>query len=250
MGRRLRCLLLLVGLLALPAAGRAESFTVGVENLDYLPAYGVQDGAYVGFARDLLDAFAEVEGIALDYRPLPVPRLYATFLAGELDFKFPDNPNWAGERRQGLSIAYSAPVARYLDGTLVRPEALGEPVEVLGTVTGFTPWAWLGRIEAGQVRVVENADFTALVRQALAGRIDAAYANVAVVNRQLDRVLTRSGGLVLDPGQPHDAAAYHLSTLNHPGMMERFDAWMAENAAWVAALKRRHAVEKGLDALD
>ncbi|SDG73331.1 substrate-binding periplasmic protein [Roseospirillum parvum] len=240
----------LVLLVAGATAGRAEAYTVGVENLDYLPAYGVRDGAYAGYARDLLDAFAAAEGIDFDYRPLPVPRLYATFLAGQLDFKFPDNANWAAARREGLSIAYSAPLARYVDATLVRPERRGQPVATLGTVSGFTPWAWMARIQSGQVRVLENANFTALVRQALAGRIDAAYANVSVVNRQLDQVLGDPGGLVLDPGQPHDASAYHLSTLHHPEVVGRLDTWMLANADWVAQLKQRHAVEKGFDDLD
>ncbi|WP_338064006.1 hypothetical protein [Marinobacter fuscus] len=54
----------------------AETYTIGVEQADFLPHYGVDEqSSYQGFARDVLDMFAEHAGVTLVYKPLPVPDL-------------------------------------------------------------------------------------------------------------------------------------------------------------------------------
>lgn len=148
--------LLLLMLLALPlwspSTAAREVLVIGVENQYYLPAYAYENGVYKGFARELFDAWAKDRGHRLEYRALPVPRLYAAFLDGQVDFKFPDNPNWKKPARVGKSIAYSDPVAAYIDGTSVRPDRMGlgvDAVKALGTMGGFTPWAWLDRSNPG-----------------------------------------------------------------------------------------------------
>lgn len=226
-----------------------QAYVVGVENLYYLPAYAIEDGAYTGFARELLDAFAADNGLTLRYEPLPVPRLYASLAADIIDLKFPDSPHWNPPFREGRDLSYSVDVVDYLDATIVtaaRADMAPQDVRTLGTVTGFTPYPWLDRIADGSVSVAENADFRALVRQVLAGRVDAAYANIAVVNRVLDQDFDQPGALVAAPALPRDAGAYRLSTIAHPEVVARFDAWMSANADRVAALKARHAVEQGV----
>lgn len=227
-----------------------NTYTVGVENLHYLPAYGLVDGQYVGYARDILDAFAEAAGLSLDYQPMPVPRLYASLAAGTIDFKFPDSPHWNAPFRKDHALSYSVPVAAYLDATVVRADQADmtpAQVRTLGTVTGFTPFPWLDRIKANDLTVAENADFQALVRQALTGRVDAAYANIAVVNRVLTEALNQPGALVVAPALPRDAGQYRLSTIHHPDVLAAFDAWMADHADMVARLKARHEVERGIE---
>lgn len=241
------CVLALLSLPVMPAAyGQQRTFVIGVENLDYLPAYGVQDGEYVGYARALLDAFGADLGIRFEYRPMPVPRLYASLFAGTVDFKYPDNPNWAADARAGRDITYSGPAMTYVDGTLVPagrelPDA--QAIATLGTVTGFTPWAWNDAVSAGQVRVVENADFSALIRQALAGRVDGIYANVAVVRYKLESTGTDPGALEFRPDLPFDRGDYLLSTLEHPEVIAAFDDWMTASSDRVAELQRQYGVQ-------
>lgn len=237
-----------------PATAQVETaeprvYVVGVENLYYLPAYAVENGQYVGYARDLLDAFAADQGLRFEYRPLPVLRLYASLAAGGVDFKFPDNPNWNVAFRAEHDVTHSGPVMRFLDACVVRAGNTDieiADVQVVGTVTGFTPWPWLDRIKSGAVSLTENADFTALVRQVLAGRVDTAYASIAVVNRVLDTVLDQPGALAVAPNLPSHQGAYLLSTIAHPDIIAAFDSWMIANAARVADLKTRHAVERGV----
>lgn len=76
------------------AGAEGGAFSVGVENLQYLPLHTVDSSnRYGGFAREVLDAFAAQQGYRFEYVPLPINRLYSRFLAERsLDFKYPDNP--------------------------------------------------------------------------------------------------------------------------------------------------------------
>lgn len=235
-------------LLGAPARAEQRALVVGVEELDYYPAYSVQKGEYVGAARDIFDAFAQAKGYKLTYRPLPIKRLYAELLSGGIDFKFPDNPSWAPDVKQGQAIVYSAPVIGYVDGVLVRPENLGrgtDGVRTLGTVSGFTPFAWLDHIRDGRVQIKENPRMDLLLRQVTMERLDGAYASVAVANYQLETTLGMPGALVFDPRLPHSRDFYRLSTQAHPQVVAEFNAWLAANAAQVRAIKDRNGAEKG-----
>lgn len=236
-------------LTGLAHAAGAQRYVVGVEELDYYPVYAVRDGAYAGAAREILDAFAADSGIVFVYKPLPIVRLTSELANGAIDFKFPDNPYWAADLRKGKTIAYSKGVIAYIDGVMVLPERRGRGIgefNTLGTVTGFTPFAWLDTLKEGRVKLVENPQMRALQRQVIAGRIDGAYASVAVANYILDSELKQPGALVFDPGLPHTKSEYYLSSARHPQLIARFDAWLAQNAARVAAIKARYGAEKGV----
>ena len=253
LGVRMRCLAVAVVMAVLgwsSAWAHERKLTVGVEELDYTPAYAVKNGEYVGAARDILDAFATAKGYTLVYKPLPIKRLYAELVSGGIDLKFPDSPTWAGDFKKGRPLAYSKPVINYIDGVLVLPENAGrgaEGVQTLGTVSGFTPFAWLDRVKTGAVALKENPRLDLLLKQAAMGRFDGAYASVAVANYTLDSVLGTPGALVFDPRLPHSRDAYQLSSLVHPEVIVEFDAWMAANAAQVKAIKERHGAEKGVE---
>lgn len=229
---------------------RAQTYSVGVENNQYLPAYGYVDGEYRGFARALLDAFAADKGYRFDYRPLPVIRLFAALVGGDIDLKFPDNAMWSADMKASQTVTYSDPVMAYIDGVNVLPDRKGRSVDsirTLGLVRGFTAWDWQDRIKAGTVTLHESNSFTALLETTIVARNDGAYANVAVVHHQLETVLNKPGALVFDPSLPHTRSHYHLSSIKHPQLVAEFNGWMAANAASIARLKAEFAVEKGIN---
>ena len=242
--------LLLLALMFWPTlAGAREVLQIGVENQYYLPAYAFENGVYKGFARELLDAWARDRGFQVNYRALPVPRLYASYFGGQVDFKFPDNPDWKKGERVGKAITYSEPVMAYIDGCSVLPKRRGlgvNAVKVLGTMGGFTPWAWLDQIKAGKTALSENFDLGALVRQTLTGRVDGVYASVAVIHYELDHVLKQPDALTFDPSLPYSRDDYYLSSIKHPQLVLDFNAWMRANRNLVGTLKQRYGVEKGV----
>lgn len=250
----LRGLLLAVAavcaLFCAPARADNRTFVVGVEELDYYPAYAWQKGEYGGAAREILDAFAQAKGYTLIYRPLPIKRLLAELLSGGIDFKFPDNPGWALDAKQNQPVIYSAPVISYVDGVMVRPENVGrglEALRTLGTVSGFTPFAYFDAIREGRLQLKENPRLDLLLKQVAMGRLDGAYAAVAAANYQLDTTLGMPGGLVFDPSLPHSREHYRLSSMLHAAIIAEFNAWMAANAGQVKAIKDRIGAEKGFE---
>nr|WP_298165798.1 transporter substrate-binding domain-containing protein [uncultured Pseudomonas sp.] len=240
---------LIVALLALTGwfkAWAGSNYLVGVEALNYYPHYSHQDGRFNGFAREVLDAFARSKGYSFEYRPLPVARLYESFFSGALDFKYPDNPDWQENRRQGKNIRYSDPVASYIDGVLVLPAHKGKGIErlaTLGTVRGFTPWAYLALIEQGRLRVNAVTNFQQSLQQGILGRVDGVYINVDVGRHQLENVLKRPGALVFDEALPHAQGAYRLSSLKHTTLIEEFNAFLNLNAAEVRTLKDKYGLQ-------
>ncbi|MBO9395942.1 transporter substrate-binding domain-containing protein [Shimia sp. R9_2] len=224
-------------------ASLAETLVVGVENIDYLPHYKWDGNSYTGFAADVLSAFAADEGHELQFKALPINRLMQAVVSGDVDLKYPDNAYWSAGLKSGVEMHYSTVVESTVEGVMVVPENLGKPVDEIaqiGTVLGFTAFSWLDRIEAGQVTLKENPNFSGLVRQALAGRIDGAYANVHVLNRVLSEMGQDEGALVFDESLPNSQADYHLSSSTRGDIVDSFNAWFAANQDTVAALKEKH----------
>ncbi len=233
------------------ASACAESYVIGVEDSAFAPHYSVdKQGRYQGFARELFDLFAAKSGVQLSFKALPVAQLLPALLAGEVDLKYPDSANWAQGQKAGKALSYSQGVVDYVDGVLVAPQRQGQPIDRLqrlAIVDGWTPWGYQERIDAQQIELTYSDDLRQMIRQALKKDADGAYFNVVVATHYLDNIRARPGALVFDAKLPHSRGSFHLSTLKHPQLLQRFDHFMAEHQAEVEALKVRHGVEANLD---
>lgn len=235
---------LATGLMLAPVAAHADDVLIGVEDLTYYPHYTMENGEYSGFGRAVLDAWAEDRGHTVTYKAFPIKRLMSMLVEGQIDLKYPDNAYWSSDLKDGKDVTYSEAVVEYIDGVSVKPDQVGsgmDTVKKLGTVRGFTPWAWLDEINGGSVELSELGALDGLIKQAMAGRIDAAYANVSVIQHQLEQ-MGEAGSLQFDPDLKHTRDFYYLSTTTKPALIEDFNAWMTENADKVAALKEEYNV--------
>lgn len=224
--------------ISVPAFTYAGDYVVGVENIDYYPHYKVNvQGEYEGFGRDLLDSFAEASGHTFEYKPLPVARLMGTFLAGDVDFKYPDNENWSGDARVGHDIRYSNPIVDFIDG-VAAPEKI-EKLESISTVLGFTPWAYYDQIQSGAITVHKQDDISKLIRFVMAGRAQGAYFNIDVLKYHL-RESGQEGAMTFQEHLPYSADYYHFSTISHPDVMDEFNTWLANNPKRVQELKTKY----------
>ena len=239
-----KCFALLLCLFVLPAAAQ-EEIRVGVELQPYQPYFHVENDEYRGYARDLLDAFAMAHGYRFVYTPLPVRRLLSDFLAGRVDLKFPDHPQWNAEQKAGHSILYSNAAAPYIDGVLLKPAHLGQSpqhIKLLGTQNGFTPWPYLADIRAGRIRLIQANQIESLLRMASNDRVDAVYLNPKVVAHQLGQMGMAADSLVYDPTLPHVEDHYYLSSIRHPQLIEAFNRFLEERAELVGEIRRRHGL--------
>lgn len=245
-----RALLTLLACLpfSLVTLAQAETFKVGVELQPYLPYSNVQDGQYLGYGRDLLDAFAAHQGHEFIYQPLPVRRLLSDFLNGRVDFKYPDNPRWNADLKQGHSLNYSQAAAAAIDGVLVKPQFIGkgkERLRRLGTQRGFTPWPYLDEIKAGKILLIQANQIDSLLAMAMSDRVDGVYLNPQVARHQLYN--GAESGLVFDPSLPYQDDHYFLSSIQHPEVIAQFDAFLSSQAALVQTLKKRHGISDPLN---
>lgn len=248
--KRLALALLLACGLASTARAETRDLVIGVEDIEYYPLYAIRDGEYVGAMREIIDAFARAKDYHVTYRPLPVKRLYAELANGGIDMKLPDNPNWGTDAKAGLQMVYSKPVAAYVDGVMVRPGSVAKPVDqfrTLGTVSGFTPYAWLDRVKNGSVAIKENPRMELLLRQTVVGHVEGAYVNVAVAYHLVNSILNMPGALIFNPALPHSRDFYYMSSAKRPAAIADFNAWMAANEALVKSIKDRFGAEKGIE---
>jgi len=232
---------------------QGQTYIVGVERIKYAPYYDHDNAQeYVGFAREVLQMFAELKGHTLVFKILPIKHLYYDFFREELDFKFPDNPYWQSARRKELAIYYSDPVVNFIDGIMVLPENKGKGVHKLsniGLIGGFTPRSYLDLIEAGKIAVIENFHVKGLLKQVLNKHIDGAYVNISVAKYQLRNTLKQENSLVFDPDLPHMNGSYYLSSIKHPKVVAAFNKFLQSHAKQINALKRKHGLDinKGVD---
>lgn len=230
----------------------AENYVIGVEKLAFAPHYSIDaQGQYRGFARELFDLFGQKNGIELSYKVLPVEQLLPALLSAQVDFKYPDSEAWSQARKAGHSLIYSQGVVNYVDGVLVTPQRHGQPVEQLkrlAMVNGWTPWGYQERIDAGQIELTYSDDLRQMIRQALKKDTDGAYFNVAVATHYLDNIRARPGALVFDPKLPYNRGSFKLSSVKHAEVIQRFDRFLLEYQAEIAALKSQYKVEANLDA--
>ncbi|SMF49858.1 substrate-binding periplasmic protein [Pseudobacteriovorax antillogorgiicola] len=229
------------------ASSYAKHFVVGVERIQYLPQYTHDAGEYGGFARQFLDMWAKDNNHTVEYKILPISRLFKELLKpnSELDFKYPDNSYWQQDMKKGKNVTYSDAVVDYIDGVVVTPGNMGkgkQALKKLGTARGFTAWDYLGDIKSKAITVKENNSFAGLLKQVISGRVDGAYINIAVARYHLANQLKQPGAVVFDPNLPHTKSAYHLSTIKHPKVLEDFNKWMKKNQGDVAALKQKWGV--------
>lgn len=227
-----------------------QTYVVGVEAASFLPHYSVDaEGNYKGFARDLLDMFAEQIGVRLAYKPLPADGLLPALLEGEVDFKYPDNPNWAAPAKADYQLYYSQPAVDIVDGVMVAPRRVGlglEQLRRLAVVDGWTPWGYEARIKTNQMLLVSSDDLPHMMRQALLKDADGAYYNIVVATYYLDNIRAKPGALVFDPDLPHTRSTYNLSSIKHPELMQRFDQFLSARQTDIAALKAKYRVEGNL----
>ncbi len=238
-------ILAILGLMCFSSVVFAQktSFIIGVEDLHYLPFYSTETGDYTGYARELLDAFGREYGYTFEYKAVPVTRLFHNFINGNVDFKFPDNPYWQSDLKEGKNVVYSDSAADYIDGVMVLPANKGIGVgrlKKLGIITGFTAWDYLSLIESGAVTTVGNSSFSGLLRQVINRRVNGAYMNPAVALYTLDNSLNKANALVFDPDLPHTKSSYFLSTIKYPEIIEKFNSFMVRKKDLVDRLKRKY----------
>ena len=228
-------------------AQELKKFTIGVEDYpNFLPYSEYKNMEYKGLGRAILDAFGKQAGYMFSYRVLPLKRRDSMFINGQLDFAFPDNPNWVTDLKKNVTIRY-APMLDFTDGVLVRNEDIGKGtrhLKLLGIPLGFTPYPYQQLMTAGALRVEESGNYDALYSKLIAHHIDGAYINTRIAQyywtnvRQLKQV-----PVSYDPDLPHTSGKWYLSSIKYPKIIAEFDSFLRNNQPLIGELKKQYGFE-------
>jgi len=223
-----------------------QKFLVGVEDIRYYPQSSTNNGIYTGYGRAVLDEFARSRGYEFEYVPLPVLRLFDRFFqTDELDFKYPDNPEWQRSLRPVRGIWYSDQISEAYDGVMVLPLRKTMKVahlRVLGTVRGFTATKYGHLIESGQVELIYTDDYLSLIRLVLQGRVDGGFGCLAVARYNLEHMERSSEALTLAPNLPYTRVGYRLSTRKHPAIIRELNEYLQKNKERLELLLDRYGL--------
>ncbi|MDD1793712.1 transporter substrate-binding domain-containing protein [Enterovibrio sp. ZSDZ42] len=232
-------------------AAQKVTFTIGVQPFpDYSPYSSYQNGDYQGFNRELLDAFAEKNGYHFEYQALPLKRLYRSLLSGSIDAKYPDNPRWSQNLKEGHEVVYSEPVVSFVDGIVMLDQDHNNPREDLrniGMISGFTPWPFLSDIQAKKINVFEAGDMDALIKMLLTKRIDGIYTNTAVIRLRLLKYPPNAPIMSLNRHLPFLSGTRHLSSTQHPELVVQFNQFLVDNTHYISLLKEKYGLSSPND---
>ena len=222
----------------------SRTFTIGTEDMeDFRPYSEYKKGEFHGLGRAILDAFAKKQGYHFEYKTYPTKRRDRMFIAGELDFCYPDNPYWVADLKKGLPVKY-VKMLEFTDGTLVLPENVGKGVarvKILGMPLGFTPFPYADLIKSGAIRLLESPNYSSLYYQLHNHKIDAAYVDIRVA-----AYFSSHGDIhnkpkyVYDPSLPHISDYFYLSSFKKTKVLDEFKDFMDRNPALIEKLKKEY----------
>ncbi|MEG3765355.1 hypothetical protein [Alteromonas sp. 14N.309.X.WAT.G.H12] len=227
----------------------AETFIVGAQNIHYYPHYDFTSNRDKGLAWAILQAFSEYSGHDFIYHAMPIVRLQRELKKGSVDFVYPDNPRWYNPVTNADEKYFSAPVVESFGGTIMPKSNLGmdiDQIEYLGIPKGFTPVSWQQRIEDHTTQLVQEGNIENLLFYVQSGKIQAANLEFHVMQYYTERIPELSD-LTLDLSLPHDEVGFTLSTINHPELIQQFNAFMQEKYELIEEIKQRYGIKSGCE---
>ncbi len=229
------------------AFNQQQNFTVGLENLDYLPYYqaSMSDKKPTGFGVELIELFASKYNYSVQFKVYPVRRLLSNLLAGKIDFKYPDSPNWSPALKKSHGLYYSDSSVEIIDGILTLEkyrELLLDEFTRLGSIRGFKPWPYMGAIQQRDLTLMEASSMDQLIRQLRKGRVQGIYINT---NVGIDYAAHNFDGLKLywNKSLPFGRDNFSLSTIKHPQIIEKFNLFLMTYQKEISRLKQKYQLE-------
>lgn len=237
------CMVLIV---TLATSIEAKEYVVGVEQLDYLPQYGVNDdNQYDGIGIELLRQFdRESDDVSFRFIALPIKRLHMNLLLGAVDFKYPDSPSWNEVAKTSYHVTYSDKLVPYVDGVIVRSANVNaKRLEGLsiGLPLGFTEVALKAKDFHQSFDITRRTNLNELIELALKDRVDGIYLNIDIVNHQLKK-RGMEGVLVLDDSLPYVKDHYQLSTVSYPDVIDALNEFVKSKPRLVVDIMQRYGV--------
>jgi len=222
---------------------QAQNLVVGVQNFTYNPLHSIQNDQLTGFSRELFDEFAKANDYKISYQPTDIENISGELTSGQLDFAYPENPDWLAKENQANTFQFSKPIVSFTDGLLVKPDNANKPldaIKTIGALKGFTLTGYLDEINSGKIKVITADSIDDLLQRVIDGQIDAAYVNVAVADYHLENFLQQPNALVFANNLPNVKDDYTVATAKNPQAIAQFNQFLDSHAEWVDNLKQKY----------
>ncbi len=215
----------------------AGELVVAFPEGNYYPHYDSTQGKMRGYLPALMERFGQDHDMQFSLLGMPIKRYQSFIRTGEVDFILPSNPAWSDTEAGPLTFSSVVMISR--SGFVRSQYDLGKPIERIATVTGY----WLPDITPSfliqQPKIFYTIDTYASLSMLKARRVDAVYAHLDFV-REWVRNQSGEQNIFFEADAGFDNYSYHLATLKHSQLIERFDHWMQRNRSKVIALMRQY----------
>lgn len=241
---------LAVCILTLSAAATTsakEHYRIGTQDFDYSPQYNFTGRKDKGYAWAVFETFAEQNNISFEYVPLPLKRLQSELRKGNVDFVYPDNARWHENEEHHLhGMKFSRALTMAVYGTMVHRQRQEVGLDNFRSVAfpqGFVPTKWQKLYEQKKLQLIETSTAEIAIKMVLRGRADGADIEYSVTQYILDKI-GRPGEVHMDEALPLTIVGFRLSSIQHKGLLEKFDTFLLENKALLDDLKAAYGLQE------
>lgn len=242
--RSLVLMILLIASTLVRAENSKETYIIGVENVNLYPFYDFTSKPYRGYLVEMLQKFAESEGMKIEFKVLEPKDLWVAYLGNDVDFRMPDNLLWKRSRKQDVQVTYSAPISYFNSGVVSLSKDKDSPFTRMGTIKGFTAWSYKDMIESGALKLVEETGTDGLIEGLFSGRTNGVYYNVESFMALVDKAGYPSDSIVFRRELITSRSLYMMSSILHPEKIYALNQFLRDNYRWARDRKMYYGIDK------
>lgn len=224
----------------------SQALTLGVEDTNYAPYFYLDnEQKFQGAAREIFDLFSAASDLKISFSPMPVPRLFNEFVKGSVELKFPDNPLWSASLTTTVKVHYSEPVLDITESLLVlkqEPVMAKKDIKMVGTILGFSIPGIAESVAKHEFEAVKTREVEQLVHMLMSNRVQGVYFN-EIVAKNLMKKMYPNKSLIRHSQHPPFRYSYHLSSIKHPKLIEKFNEFLISHREELDKIRSRYGLK-------
>lgn len=222
-----------------------KTYIVGTSNLILPPLLKIDNGKAYGYSGDILNAFATQKGVNFEFIILPQAQLQLALDKGNIDFIFPDNPQWTNFRDPDNRNIFSKAIIESIACSFVMKSNSDLKVKEVDKVSvpfGYTPYLWTPLVTDHSIKVIPSKDLIINLKKLSTGEVDASDLeyNIGVY---LVQKYSDLNDIVVSHHLPHAPVPYHMSTKHHVELLEELSIFVTRNSDLIDQLKTKYKVK-------
>lgn len=227
----LKALILLGSLFSLEGqAAQAKKYIVAFPKQNFYPQYEVSERIQRGLLVDIIEKFSKDQNIEFVLKSYPIKRYVQLSKEGKVDFIFPDNPEWISKDSKN-KITFSKSVTTSTGIFFSNSFKRKDEVKTIATIRGYTIPFFQKEISHKEIKKYEIDTGRSLVNFISKGRAQVGYFHEDIINKQIKE--NSVSNIVFAHHLPKKEYSYHLSSIHHKSIIQKFNNWLSKNREWI-----------------